>query len=164
MTQDKQSDPTEIFMWRRVNGSLTTSGQPSETQLQDIRDLGVTHIVNLGLHDHEKALPDEEGAVSALGMTYIHIPVDFENPTNADFERFTLVMRELEGKVAHIHCIANLRVSAFLYRYQRDEMSIADANARELMESIWRPGGSWARFVDDAAAYDLPHRFAGRDY
>jgi hypothetical protein len=30
-------------------------------------------------------------------MTYIHIPVDFQNPTNQDFEQFCAVMERLGG-------------------------------------------------------------------
>jgi hypothetical protein len=47
-------------------------GQPTEPQLEDLHALGIRHIVNLGLHSHEKALPDETASVSRLGMTYIH--------------------------------------------------------------------------------------------
>jgi NAD(P)-dependent dehydrogenase (short-subunit alcohol dehydrogenase family) len=50
-------DPETIYNWRRLDDRITTSGQPTEQQLADIRALGVRHIVNLGLHTHEKALP-----------------------------------------------------------------------------------------------------------
>ena len=70
------ADPEAIYNWQRLDNRITTSGQPTEKQLADIRALGVRHIVNLGLHTHEKALPDEAASVSRLGMTYIHIPVD----------------------------------------------------------------------------------------
>ncbi len=80
MPQDaKPSDPVETYNWRRLDARITTSGQPTEDQLRAIRDLGVRHVINLGLHSHEKALPDEAASVSALGMTYIHIPVEFQN-------------------------------------------------------------------------------------
>src|SRR5271157_2146728 len=85
-------DPDQIFNWRRLDARVTTSGQPTEAQLAEIQALGVRHIVNLGLHTHEKALPDEPGSVSRLGMAYIHIPVDFQNPTDRDFEQFCSVM------------------------------------------------------------------------
>lgn len=158
------SDLTDIFMWRRVDHCLTTSGQPTEEQLGTIKALGVTHILNLGLHTHEKALPDEAGSVSALGMEYIHIPVDFENPAEDDFDRFRAFMRKMDGKMIHVHCIANLRVSAFLYRYRRDELNISERDAQDEMERIWRPGGVWAKFTGNQEAQALPHRFAGRDY
>lgn len=164
MADSTRSDPTDIFMWRRIDERLTTSGQPTENQLERIKELGVTHVINLGLHEHEKALPNEEITVSQLGMEYVHIPVDFDNPTSADYERFRTAMRELGENVIHVHCIANLRVSAFLYRYRRDDLAMPDTIARNEMERIWRPGGVWASFVDDEGTSRLPHRFAGRDY
>jgi protein tyrosine phosphatase (PTP) superfamily phosphohydrolase (DUF442 family) len=78
--------------------------------------LGVRHVVNLGLHTYEKALPDEAANVAQLGMTYIHIPVDFQNPTDRDFEQFCSVMEQLKDVAVHVYCIANARVSAFFYR------------------------------------------------
>jgi protein tyrosine phosphatase (PTP) superfamily phosphohydrolase (DUF442 family) len=49
------ADPEAIYNWRRLDNRITTSGQPTEKQLADIHALGVRHIVNLGLHTHEKA-------------------------------------------------------------------------------------------------------------
>ena len=64
-------DPETIYNWHRLDDRITTSGQPTEEQLADIQALGIKHIVNLGLHTHEKALPDEAASVSRLGMEYI---------------------------------------------------------------------------------------------
>jgi hypothetical protein len=41
------ADPETICNWRRVDDRITTSGQPTELQLADIRALGVRHIINL---------------------------------------------------------------------------------------------------------------------
>lgn len=157
-------DLPDIFNWQRIDDRITTSGQPSEEQLGAIRALGVTHIINLGLHTHARALPDEGRSVQALGMEYIHIPVDFENPTDDDLARFCVHMRELDGQTIHVHCIANLRVSVFLFRYRRDELRVGEREARDDMERIWRPGGVWAILSGDPERQSLPHRFAGRDY
>ena len=140
-------DPDRIYNWHRLDEKITTSGQPSEDELQAIRALGVTHIVNLGLHSHEKALRDEAGSASALGMTYIHIPVDFDNPTEGDFGWFCLTMAELQDSPVHVHCIANYRVAAFLYRYRRDILGVDEAEARRSMEQVWKPTGVWAAFI-----------------
>jgi hypothetical protein len=59
-------DPESIYHWHRLDDRITTSGQPSETQLADIAVLGVRYVINLGLHSHEKALPDEAATVDAL--------------------------------------------------------------------------------------------------
>lgn len=141
------ADPEDIYNWRRLDDRITTSGQPTETQLADIRDLGVAHIVNLALHTHEKALPDEAGSVRSLEMTYTHMPVDFQNPTERDFEKFCGVMEQFEGAPMHVHCIANYRVSAFFYRYRRDVLGWDDARARLDMDAIWKPEGVWADFI-----------------
>jgi protein tyrosine phosphatase (PTP) superfamily phosphohydrolase (DUF442 family) len=152
------SDPSDIYNWQRLDDRLTTSGQPSEQQLAGIRDLGVTHIVNLGLHSHEHALPDEAASVAALGMRYTHIPVDFAAPTEQDFARFCAVMAAAGEERLHVHCIANMRVSAFFYRYRRDVLGWDESAARAPMDRIWQPGGAWAAFVGDDSAVDLQHR------
>jgi protein tyrosine phosphatase (PTP) superfamily phosphohydrolase (DUF442 family) len=141
------ADLQAIYNWRRLDERITTSGQPTESQLADIHALGVSHIVNLGLHSHEKALPDEAASVGRLGMTYIHIPVDFQNPTERDFDQFCSVMERLEEIPVHVHCIANYRVSAFFYRYRRDVLGMDETRARAEMESVWKPEGVWATFV-----------------
>jgi uncharacterized protein (TIGR01244 family) len=137
------ADIEDVYNWPRLDSRITTSGQPTEAQLAEIRDLGVRHIVNLGLHTHEKALPDEAATVDRLGMTYIHIPVDFQNPTEQDFLQFCAVMEQLQDLPVHVHCIANARVSAFFYRFRRDVLGMDEARARAEMEAVWRPKGIW---------------------
>jgi uncharacterized protein (TIGR01244 family) len=141
------TDPDGIYNWHRLDDRITTSGQPTEEQLADIQALGVRHVVNLGLHTHEKALPDEAASVGRLGMTYIHIPVDFGNPTEQDFREFCAVMERLKDVPVHVHCIANARVSAFFYRYRRDVLGMEETQARAEMESVWQPRGVWVDFV-----------------
>lgn len=141
------TDPEAIYNWRRLDDRVTTSGQPTEAQLADLHELGVRHIVNLGLHSHEKALPDEASSVSELGMEYVHIPVDFQHPTDTDFDRFCAVMAELQAVPVHVHCIANYRVSAFFYRYRRDVLGMDERQARADMEQVWKPDGVWLKFI-----------------
>lgn len=141
------ADPAGIYNWRRLDDLITTSGQPTEPQLADIQALGVAHVVNLGLHTHEKALPDEAASVSRLGMTYTHIPVDFQNPTQEDFDRFCAVMEQFKDAPIHVHCIANYRVSAFFYRYRRDVLGWEDEKARSDIDAIWHPEGVWSDFI-----------------
>lgn len=158
------TDPTDIYNWHRFDARLTTSGQPTDEQLAQIRALGVSHVVNLGLHDHENALPDEAASVAALGMSYTHIPVLFDAPTESDYARFAQTMAGFAGETVHVHCIANMRVSAFLYRWRREALGVGEDEARKAMDRIWKPGGVWAAFIGDEAAVELPYRFPGKDY
>src|SRR3954463_11320686 len=109
-------DPRAIYNWRRLDDRVTTSGQPTEQQLADIHALGVRHIVNLGLHSHEKALPDEAASVSELGMTYIHIPVDFQNPTDRDFDQICSAMAPVKDVPVRVNSIVINGVPHSSYR------------------------------------------------
>ncbi|WP_299043823.1 protein tyrosine phosphatase family protein [uncultured Tateyamaria sp.] len=155
------TDLPHILNWRRITPRITTSGQPSARELAEIRALGVTHIINLGIHNTEGALPDEAGTVADLGMTYVHIPVDFVAPTDQDFEDFAAALAALPDTKIHVHCIYNARVSAFFYRHAQDD---ARAAAFDTMDSIWRPGDDWADFIGDPKAKGQPNRYAGDDY
>lgn len=142
-------DPTHVVNWQRIDDRITTSGQPSEVELAEIAALGVRHVVNLGLHSHPRALPDEAATLAHLGVTYIHQPVDFQNPTLEDFRRFCAVMTEIGSMPVHVHCIMNFRVSAFLFRYHRDILGMDEADARARMDQIWKPDGVWGEFIAD---------------
>ncbi len=146
------AEPADIPVWLRLDDRLTSSGQPNEAQLAQIARLGVTTVINLALHSHEKALADEAGSVAALGMHYIHIPVAFDAPTEADFAAFCDAMRRSDGQNIHVHCIINARVSAFIYRWRRDILGWDEAAARNDMDKVWKPLGNgdypqWAEFV-----------------
>lgn len=145
------TDPQDITNWRRLDARVTTSGQPTAAQLAAIAGLGVRHVINLGLHTHEHALPDERGDVTRLGMIYTHIPVDFTAPTDADFDAFRAAFEATPPDQVHVHCIFNWRVSAFFYRYRRDVLGMDEAAARADMDPIWQPHGVWADFIAPAA-------------
>lgn len=157
-------DPTDILNFRREDDSLTLSGQPTEAQLEEIKALGVTHVINLGPHDNKGALPDEAGSVAALGMEYIYISVDFAAPRGSDYDAFCAAMTRLERQKVHVHCIYNARVTAFMYRYAKDGFRQSVAEAFALMDDVWRPGGDWADFIREPSAKGRPNRYKGYEY
>jgi protein tyrosine phosphatase (PTP) superfamily phosphohydrolase (DUF442 family) len=108
---------------------------------------GVQVVINLALQNSPSALKDEAGAVAALGMGYVHIPVEFSAPTEADLLAFFAAMDASRARKVLVHCAANKRVTAFLglYRVLRQGWSYDDAFA--LMHSVWEPDPTWARFI-----------------
>jgi uncharacterized protein (TIGR01244 family) len=143
-----QDDPTHIDHWLRIDSRLTTSGQPSESELAEIAALGARYVINLGLSSHEKALPNEAATVGALGMSYLHIPIDFQHPTEADYQAFAAALAKTGEAPTHVHCISNYRVSALLYRYRRDVLGVDEPMARADMTRIWTPNAVWAALID----------------
>lgn len=154
-------DEPTILNWQRYGPTLTTSGQPREVDIAALADLGVRHVVNLALHSHPQALPDEAASVAAAGMRYTHIPVEFDAPQETDYARFRELMDARGDEPMHVHCIVNARVTAFMNRYRRERGCDAET-ARAEMERVWRPGGVWARFIGTDDTGD--HLYAGRHY
>ncbi|WP_282607785.1 protein tyrosine phosphatase family protein [Pelagibius sp. Alg239-R121] len=157
-------DLPDILNWRRLDDRITLSGQPTEEQLAEIRDLGVTHVINLGPHHNKGALADEAGTIVTLGMEYIYIPVEFGNPTDEDFAKFCDAIESCPNTQIHVHCIYNARVTAFFYRYAKTGQGISEAEAHTLMDGIWKPGNDWAKFIGSQEAVGQPNRYAGEDY
>ncbi|MGZ3752955.1 MAG: hypothetical protein ACXVIY_13525 [Mucilaginibacter sp.] len=77
-----------IYNFHQVNDRLACSGQPTEEQLQAIMEEGYKVIINLGLTGTKYSLPDEAASVAGLGLTYHHIPVQFDSPQIQELEDF----------------------------------------------------------------------------
>lgn len=134
-----------IFNYLPLSDQLASSGQPTAAQFPAIAAAGFRRIINLAPHHAENAIENEREIVEGLGMAYVHLPVDFKNPTEQDFEHFCTAMAG--GDRIFVHCAANMRVSAFLYRYRTQILGEAPETARVDLEKIWKPFGIWADFL-----------------
>ena len=126
---------------------LTTSGQPTEHQLALIAEAGFRVVLNLAPHNVENALPDEALVVQNLGMQYCHSPVDFKRPSDQNFSQFVELVEKHQAEKLWIHCAANMRVSAFVYRYRCQHLGHPAEQARADLHKIWQPLGVWKHFV-----------------
>ena len=149
------NDPDDIRNWLRLNDRITTSGKLDVGDPARIAATGARHVINLALDDHPEALPDEAAKMAQAGMRYTHIPIPFDAPTDEHYEAFRAAL-DADDAPVHIHCIMNWRVSALLYRYNRDEKGMAEPDARALMRRIWDPAESdypgnaaWADLIAD---------------
>lgn len=141
---------TQSYNFRAVGPRLSTSGQPTEAQLRAAAAEGCEVIINLALHDDPRySLPDEAGLVEGLGMVYVHIPVRFDAPTQADLLAFFEAMDIHRTRKIHIHCAANLRVTAFLGLYQTLRQGRSATDAFATMRSVWQPDAVWSSFISD---------------
>ena len=136
-----------IFNFLPIRDSILTSGQPTESQFRLVRDAGIKRVINLAPHDAENSLADEGATLNALGMEYVHIPVDFRRPTEEDFEKFCVEMGQLGDEPVLVHCAANMRVSAFMFRYRRDILGEDPKTLAADLDAIWKPFGVWERFL-----------------
>lgn len=137
-----------IRAFLQINDRLATSGMPQPEDFATLRRAGYDTVINLAMPTSDHALANEGDLVTRAGMTYVHIPVNFESPQVADFERFARIMDGFSDQRLFVHCAANMRVSAFvfLYRVLRGKSSRPDAE-RDLRK-IWEPEGVWRNLID----------------
>src|SRR5215208_6547373 len=95
------------YNFRRVSDRVTTSGIVPVEQLAELRDQGYGAVINLKPDIEAEIGADEGQIVRDQGIDYVHLPVDFDAPTHADFEAFTQAMDAHDGQTVHVHCAAN---------------------------------------------------------
>jgi protein tyrosine phosphatase (PTP) superfamily phosphohydrolase (DUF442 family) len=146
---------SHIRNFRQVTPALATSGQPKEDDLKAIADAGYEVVINLALHnDPRYSLADEAGTVAALKMTYIHIPVQFDNPTVENMDTFFDAVDQHKHRKLWVHCAANYRVTAFVGLYRVVREGWERDRAFELMNSVWQPQeyphayAVWTAFIE----------------
>lgn len=136
----------DIYNYLKIDGVYSTSGQPNEAQFKLISNAGYKLVVNLAPTSKlENSIVEERRILSDLGLRYVHIPVDFMNPTEKDFQSFVDTVDQQQD--VWVHCAANMRVSAFTYRYRTQVLGESTARAEGDLRKIWEPLGVWADFI-----------------
>ena len=139
----------DIYNYVAIDGLYATSGQPNEQQFDLIQQAGFTTVINLAPTSMlENSVVEEEAILKRLGIEYIHIPVDFKDPTDSDFDQFVSALDDRDTQSVWVHCAANMRVSAFTYRYRRQILNHDTNKAKLDLNKIWEPFGVWNSFVD----------------
>lgn len=150
----------DIYNYRRVDEQISTGGQPTEDQLRAAAQEGITGVISLVPFDPKRSLPDEAGLVQSLGMTFVHIPVDWQHPTEADFDAFESAMQGRGASKTLIHCAANFRVTAFYALYAIKHLGWTKEQAETFRASIWQGSDypQWEAFIASMYAKLLTDR------
>lgn len=143
----KQNSISDIYNYLPITDTLATSGQPSAGQFELIKQAGYDVVINLAPSHADNAIDNEAGIAAQLGLRYVHIPVDFKQPTEQDFSEFCQAMQRSAKQKVWVHCAANMRVSAFIYKYRRDILGETEAIAAKDLDKIWQPYGVWKQFL-----------------
>lgn len=139
---------SDIINFLRIDAALATSGQPTVEELEAVARDGTQVVINLAVHDDPRySLPDEAGTVGSLRMTYVHIPVKFDAPQEAELFAFFDAMEHFAGCKLLVHCAANKRVTAFLGLYRAIRQGWDVERAFAPMREIWEPNAAWAPFI-----------------
>ena len=145
----EEADPAlaEIVNFRQYSEKFASAGQPTREQFQTIADHGFERVVYIAFTNNNNALADADQVVKGLGMEYMQVPVDFDNPLPDDFYAFADSMRRNTDKKTLLHCQVNARATAFsfLYRVIYGEVPVTTAKAD--MNTVWQPNAESRDFI-----------------
>lgn len=147
----------KVFDW------LWTSGQLSISDLQSLPSLGFDAVINLALPTSSNAVLGEAEIVTGLGLTYIQIPVQWENPEIDKFYQLVNFLESMQGKKVWLHCAKNMRVSAFVYLYRRLILAENHEAAVYPMKEVWQPNDIWQAFIEKVLAQHSNRSFNRTD-
>lgn len=106
-------------------------GQPSRTGFENLRQLGVTLVVDLrGNRESERK------EVNRLGMQYVAIPWHCPFPHDATFARFLTLMRANARRKVFVHCrLGDDRVGMMVAAYRMADQGWSAKRAMEEMKA-----------------------------
>lgn len=100
--------------------------QPLESDYQALKDLGVTTVIDL----RNDPTAYEKGAVEALGMKYVNIPMSgWKTPQQKDIDAFLELVNKEETGTFFVHCKAGIHrtgVVGAAYRYTKYDWDYAN--------------------------------------
>ena len=145
----EDADPAlaEIVNFRQYSPTFASAGQPSREQFATIAEHGFERIVYIAFTNNQNALTDADQVIKGLGMEYMQVPVDFDNPLPADFYAFADSMQRNTDKKTLLHCQVNARATAFSFLYRVIYESVPIAEAKEDMNTVWQPNEVWRDFI-----------------
>ena len=124
-----------IRAFQFVDTINASSGYVSDKQFKYIKEYGFEHVISLLPGDQSY----EDSVVSSLGMTYTQIEVNWKEPTVVNVQNYFSDMKKYSGKKVFLHCMANMRASAFMFLYRTTQLGVNKKTAGELMYEIWDP-------------------------
>jgi protein tyrosine phosphatase (PTP) superfamily phosphohydrolase (DUF442 family) len=134
----------QIFNW------LWTSGHLTAEDISELPHYGIKHLINLAPPNASLVLPGEAEMASGLGINYFQLPVTWAEPEPEKLATFIKLLSSLDGENTWVHCVKNMRVSAFIYVYRKLHLNEDDETASFPMKHIWQADEVWARFIAQA--------------
>lgn len=132
-----------------ISARLVTSGQPNAESLSRLASQGFGAVIYLAPPTSSDAVAGEADIVRNQGLEFINIPIEFGDPTEADFQAFVEAMNRLKDRKVLVHCQVNMRASTMTFLYRtvvgREQADLA----YESVARVWSPRGAWKRLMLD---------------
>ena len=133
-----------VMNFHRIDSQLATGGHFVDAAAAELAEQGVTLVIDL----RDQPPAEEQQQLAEAGIRWVNVPVVWKEPKVADFKAFSRLMAANEGEHILVQCQANYRASAFTYMYRVTQQGVPEAEAREDLNAIWTPEGTWLEFID----------------
>ncbi|MBI5952959.1 MAG: protein tyrosine phosphatase family protein [Chloroflexi bacterium] len=142
----------EIYNYLQLSDILHSGGMPTPEQVSSLAEDGIEVVVNLATPKSESWMPNEQERVEAQNIAYYGIPVDWDNPTRNDLNKFTAIMDKHKGGKILVHCQANYRATVFIALYRYNFLGWTEENAFKDVREIWNPSEYpvWEKFIENS--------------
>lgn len=118
--------------------NVLTSGQPSADLLKDAGDDGIKVVISVVPKSESVYIPEEGEILAAQGIEYIHIPVTWRAPEDAQFDAFMAAMEKVGSRKVLVHCWANARASALVTAHRVLSAPETEVEEFERLKSVWK--------------------------
>jgi protein tyrosine phosphatase (PTP) superfamily phosphohydrolase (DUF442 family) len=141
-----------VVNFHGIDDGLLTSGQVLPEHVASLTENNIDLVVNLAPASEERN--GQEGyLIAEQGISYVQIPVAWDQPTDQDLELFFAIMDARQNRKTLVHCFANYRGSAFTYLYRVLRLDVNEAEARKDLEAVWNEEAftehpQWRVFID----------------
>lgn len=136
-----------ITNFREYSDTFASAGQPTLEQFSAVRDAGYERVVYIAFTNNPNAVANADQVVKGLGMDYLHIPVDWNNPSKRDFYAFADAMQRAPDMKTLLHCQVNARATAFSFLYRVIYEDVPVATAKADMNTVWQPNETWRDLI-----------------
>lgn len=147
-----------ITAFFRLDESISTGAQPTHSDLEWLAKQGFKAVLNTNTNTARNYLADEGEKLAALGVKYLHQPLDCSVLTPDKYDAFRDALKALlaEGGPVFVHCAGNVKVTGMmtpfrvLERNEPHEQVFADLARLPSLEPKWP--AFWAKLGVPSAA------------
>ncbi|MGI9221470.1 MAG: protein tyrosine phosphatase family protein [Woeseiaceae bacterium] len=136
-----------VMNYHRVDDRLVTGGHLLDGGTAELKEQGVKVVVDV----RDNSPSGEEQRFAEQGIKWINVPVNWNNPQAADFDKFSAVMTEHQDAHVMVQCAANYRASAMTYLYRVVVEKVPEEEAEKDLHAVWNPdeNDTWSDYIDE---------------
>ncbi|WP_415402163.1 protein tyrosine phosphatase family protein [Tateyamaria sp. SN3-11] len=148
------ADITDARNFYEYSDNVLTAGQPTADQLSTAVEDGIEVVISVVPENESIYNPKQKDILQAQGIEYIHVPVNWRSPDDAEFDRFLEAMNSVGDRKVLVHCWANARASALVYAHRAIEAPETQTAELENLNWVWA----------EVAGYNLDTNTTWQDY